>query len=110
MNIITRINTIRLLVCFLSLVVGSAFAAHGGFGGGGVGHGGVQPGGGWNNGGYHGNVNQGYHHDDYDAGYNAGYDSGVVISVPNAGDYDSSCQTTQVCNSSGQCWSQQDCD
>lgn len=110
----TKSNTVRILILVFCVLTGTAYAERGGFGGGGGfhGNGGYNGNNGYhNNNGYHGNNYNNYHnYNNYnhnDGYYNGNYNSGVVITAPTD---ESSCESTQVCNSAGQCWTQQNCD
>lgn len=124
MNTLLKNSLLCFLVfAFLSCPVLCFARGGGGFGGGFHGNGAFDNGGfhgngNFNNDGFHANVNnynvQGYRGYDYHDGlYNNGlyYNPGVVVGAPVVvDDDDSSCQSTQVCNNSGQCWTQQQCD
>lgn len=103
----------------LTLIVSADALARGGFGGGGGDfHGGFQGNGAFHgdNGGFHDNNGYNYHgydnnnfHGDYN-NVNVGDDGAVVVGAP-VDVYDSNnCQSNQVCNAYGQCWSEDQCD
>lgn len=75
--------------------------------------------GGFNNEGYHGLNNNHFqnHNNEYNNGYNNQFyynkhlnDNNGVLILPDDSNIDSSCQTTQVCDSDGNCMTQQNCD
>lgn len=100
----TRYKMAQKLLLAIGLCIGACFAVYsGGFHGGGY-HGGYHGG---DNDDYHGVYNNGYRPNVHDDDWNG---SGVILNVPNGGYDDSSCETTNVCNSYGQCWTEQNCD
>ncbi len=103
----THIN-LKNLVALALLVCITTGANARGFGGGGF-HGG------YNGGGFHGGGYDGYHNDNYHAAWHDNYwngsvNTGVIMTAPTVGYYGPACQNTQVCNSYGQCWTEQNCD
>jgi len=98
-------------LCYAGLIItlslnSAVYAGRGGFNGG------------FRGGSVAGDINNQNNHGDnyrrYNNNYNGvynnnlNYDTGVVVGVPVGGD--DSCQSTQVCNPDGQCWTQQQCD
>ncbi|TAL60288.1 MAG: hypothetical protein EPN84_09780 [Legionella sp.] len=114
----------KLLLSFCLVVSTQTFARGGGGGGfhagGGGGFNGGFHNGGINNGGFnngfHNNNGYNYHGYDYNNFHgaydnnNVGYDGAVVVGAPATVYDDSTCQSNQVCNAAGQCWSEDDCD
>lgn len=107
----TYLNTSKIYLFVVALSVATcsnSFARGWGGGSGGGFHGGDN--GGFDNHGYDNvNVNNyhynGYHYNGFDNGVN----NNVIIAAPEGGYDTEDCQPTQVCNTAGQCWTE-DCD
>jgi hypothetical protein len=106
-----RILIIPFLIA-LCILTTSVFAERGGFRGGNFGHDNFNHGehndfyNGEHNDIYHGENNDVYHGENNNVIYHGNNypNSGAIIVAPGG------CSTQQVCNSSGQCWSEQNCD